>query len=864
MTLSPGTRLGPYEILSPLGAGGMGEVYRAQDTRLERTVALKVLPEEFFENRESIARFEREAKALAAVTHPNIAVVFSFEEVSGRYLLIQELLEGETLREALARGPLPLRKALDTGYQVAEGLAAAHGKGIVHRDVKPENIFLTKDGHAKLLDFGLARHDATRHDPADTRSPTLAALSEKGVVLGTVAYMSPEQVRGESVDARSDIFSFGVVLYEMLSSRRPFKGDTAVQTMAAILEQDPPELTAGRGPMPLGLERIVGHCLEKNSGARFQSMKDIAFDLQNVGSASVPAASRDLAGGLRRARWQTAAALAGAMLLVGLILGFTDRLHLGRPAPPPTFRRLTYFRGTLDRAAFANHGQTIIYSAQVDGRPSSLYSLSRGAAEPTRLGAPGTHLLSVSSENDLLVLRNPRIWGGQNLGTLAQATQAGTGLREIGEGVYQADWAPDAHGFALARISDADSFKTRIEFPLGKPAYHTSNYLFSVRVSPNGKHLLFLEKNPAPDAPIFLRILGPEGNVETLADGRQVGSAIWGVTSREIWLAETEGDQTTLSKLSLSGSRKTLWRGAGRFELQGMDDEGRLLLTLQRIERQVETAGDDPVFPRNLSWLNSTFAFAFSRDGQALLFNESNSGGGNLDGIYLRRAQEPTPARLGSGVGSDLSPDGRMVLGVSPEGQFQIIPTGAGSARNLDTGPGTGSEGWFFPDGRRLLLDKILPNETQQMVICDLDQGSVRPAAPPEFTCFTGQRPLSQDGTRMALFLRDPKTSEVSFWIFPVDGEGRTRVSGIHPTEVLQAWSEDGQGLYVFERGTLPTRIDRVDIATGRREPWRVFVPADPAGIRGITNFEMTRDGKRVAFNYKRVLSQLLLVEGLK
>ena len=280
--LARGTRLGPYEILTLVGEGGMGKVYRARDTKLKRDVAIKVLPGSLARSAEALSRFEREARAVAALSHPNILPIFDFGSEAGTTYAVMELLEGETLREPLLRGPLPLRKALDVGLQVAEGLAAAHAKGIVHRDVKPENIFLTKDGHAKLLDFGLARHDVTRHDPADTRSPTLAAVSEKGVVLGTVAYMSPEQARGETVDFRSDQFSLGVVLYEMLTGKRPFGGASAAETMAAIIRDEPEPVTKLDPKLPALLGWIVQRCLSKDPEERYSSTKDLAKELQSL------------------------------------------------------------------------------------------------------------------------------------------------------------------------------------------------------------------------------------------------------------------------------------------------------------------------------------------------------------------------------------------------------------------------------------------------------------------------------------------------------------------------------------------------------------------------------------------------------
>ena len=282
MGLSAGMRLGPYEILAPLGAGGMGEVFRARDTRLGREVAVKVLPDDVAGNGPALTRFETEARAVAALSHPNILALYDVGKDGAVSFVVMELLEGETLREHLARGPLPLRKALDVGLQVAEGLAAAHGKRIVHRDVKPENVFLTKEGHAKLLDFGLARHDVTRHDPTDTRSPTLAVVSDKGAVLGTVAYMSPEQARGETVDFRSDQFSLGIVLYEMLTGKRPFGGASAAETLAAIIRDEPELVTRLDPKLPALLGWIVQRCLSKDPEERYSSTNDLAKELQSL------------------------------------------------------------------------------------------------------------------------------------------------------------------------------------------------------------------------------------------------------------------------------------------------------------------------------------------------------------------------------------------------------------------------------------------------------------------------------------------------------------------------------------------------------------------------------------------------------
>src|SRR5229473_971853 len=300
MTLASGTRLGPYEILAPIGAGGMGEVYRARDTRLGRDVALKILPESFSRETDRLHRFEQEARAVAALNHPNILAVFDIGQHNGSPFLVSELLEGESLRAVLDRGALPQRKTIEYGVQIAHGLAAAHEKGIVHRDLKPENVFVTKDGRIKILDFGLAKLAQTAG--ADSDEVTLTSPhTVVGVVMGTASYMAPEQVRGEAADPRTDIFAFGAVLYEMLSGVRAFRRDTAAETMTAVLKDDPPELSDPGHMVSSTLERIVRRCLEKSPDQRFQSARDLSFALSALSGTETSAVRRAVAAAPRRA-----------------------------------------------------------------------------------------------------------------------------------------------------------------------------------------------------------------------------------------------------------------------------------------------------------------------------------------------------------------------------------------------------------------------------------------------------------------------------------------------------------------------------------------------------------------------------------
>jgi eukaryotic-like serine/threonine-protein kinase len=370
MPLGPGTRLGPYEIQSALGAGGMGEVYRARDTRLQRDVAIKALPAAFSSDQERLARFEQEARAAAALNHPNILAVHDVGTDDGSPYIVSELLEGETLRERLDGGALPVRKAVDYAIQIAHGLAAAHEKGITHRDLKPENIFLTADGRVKILDFGLAK--LTQEEPplaGVSVLPTTPLHTLSGVVLGTIGYMAPEQVRGQQADHRSDIFGFGAILYEMVSGQRAFRGQTAADTMTAILKEDPPDLHAADRHISSGLERIVDRCLEKNPGARFKSADDLAFALDALSIQSGATGALDAAaapGKRERVAW----ALLGVALLTIVALSIPAVLHLReRPVPNPEVRLELTTPATTQPLHFAisPDGRRLVFVASGEG-----------------------------------------------------------------------------------------------------------------------------------------------------------------------------------------------------------------------------------------------------------------------------------------------------------------------------------------------------------------------------------------------------------------------------------------------------------------------------------------------------------------
>jgi eukaryotic-like serine/threonine-protein kinase len=881
MALAPGTRLGPYEVRSAIGAGGMGEVYRAHDTRLDRDVAIKVLPASVADDPDRRARFEREAIAVASLSHPNILAIFDTgvaeitpattappgvggpRSASIAYA-VTELLEGQTLRERLDQSPLPVRKAIDIAAQVARGLGAAHGKGIVHRDLKPENVFLLEDGQVKILDFGLATAPLGRTGAEAAGSAETMAATDPGTVMGTIGYMAPEQVRAQPVDARADVFSLGAVIYEMVSGQRAFKRETAADTMTAILTLDPPELAGSRPDLSPALDRIVHHCLEKNPNERFQSARDVAFALEalsgsNVQSGISPGAAVD-APVAKRGR--------SRLFVAGLVvLAAAGGLFAGRAlspaASPPSFTLKTFEPQSIFNARFMPDSETVVFSSALTGNAPQLFEIRPGTLEAKPFGPPRTHLLSISSKGELAILTdahyiNHRLFQG----TLARMTIEGA-PRPWLDHVREADWSPDGSTLAVVRNAGA---KDQLEYPIGKVLYETVGYVSDPRVSPDGTRVAFMDHQQRFDDRGWVKVVDAAGKVTTLAgefwgeegiawtaDG---SSLIFGANERQDSAAAEPGAMSyQLHRLSLDrpGSNKIALTSPGDFTIHDITPDGRWLATREDIRYGVAARGAGQTDERDLSWLNQSWGTALSSNGQRLLFTDGN-GGPNYAAVWRNTDGAPV-VRLGEGNAIGLSPDGKWALAeILTTGELIAYPLAAGDPIHFVTSPVQHvSTAMWLADSAHVLIVGDEPGKAPRAYRLSTAGGPPVPVLPEGMTPVL----VSPDGANVA------GIDAAGAWVVcPLDGGAPRPLAGLDANDVVVAWSTDAKAIFVLRGKDLPARLDRLDIATGRRAFAREFAPADQAGLVSLSmnGPVLPDDLSRYGYDYLKRLSFLFIV----
>ncbi len=865
MNLTSGTKLGPYEIVSLLGAGGMGEVYRARDSRLKREVAIKVLPQALSLDADRLRRFEQEALATAALNHPNILAVFDIGTNEGSPYVVSELLEGETLRERLRSGPLVVRKALDYALQIAHGLAAAHEKGIIHRDLKPENIFLTKDGRVKILDFGLAK--LTQPDPAKDKAgahtalPTMTQATEAGMVMGTAGYMSPEQVRGAAVDPRSDIFSFGAILYEMISGKRAFHRDTAADTMSAILKEDPADISETNCNVSPALERIVQHCLEKNPEQRFHSASDIAFDLEHLtGVSSTSTRVTAVPSAPPRSRLLLPIAGAAAIALVMLALGWL----LGRgkgAAPQAEYKQITFRTGSIGNARFTPDG-SIVYSASWDGGEGQLY-LSRtddpGARE---LGLKDAELLSISKSGELAIRLNTVRYGGYaRSGTLARLPLSGGTPREVLENVQNADWSANGDSMAVVRYVP-ESSHWRLEYPIGKVLFDSIGWISDPKISPDGKWIAFADhENQGGDDEGSVAIIGADGKEKEkkLSSGwESVEGILWSPAGDEVWFTSSNsGSALNPRAVTFAGKLRTITNVPGGVWLEDIKDG--TVLTVRNDDRiGIRGLGPGEKEERELGWFGWSIARDISKDGRKVLFEEEGNGGGANYTVFLRDTDGSPPAKIGEGLAGAISPDGKWVITRAAKGgPLNLVPTGAGESRALTHDAVDYGTVRFFPDGKHLLAGGIENGHGRRDYLIDVSNGDSKPITPEGVAGVS----LSPDGRSTAVLGPDGK-----WGIWPLDGGGSMRpIPGLDSKYYVAGWFPDRISLYAASsRSEKFAKVYRVNTQTGKMELWKTFGEEAGAGVTETGAPHFSADGTAYAYVYDRTLSEAYVVTGLK
>jgi eukaryotic-like serine/threonine-protein kinase len=862
MSLVAGTRFGPFEVLERLGAGGMGEVYRARDTRLDRTVALKIIRASELPGRDRVERFKREARAISRVNHPNICALYDIGEDRDEMFLVMEYVGGGTLASRLERGALRIEETLRYGVQMADALDTAHRNGVIHRDLKPSNIMLTRGG-VKLLDFGLAKLREVEPDRA-TDTPTMSlGLSDDGLIVGSLPYMAPEQLEGKAIDARVDIFAVGAVLYEMTTGEPPFRGSSKASLIVAILSEEPPAPITRQPLTPPLFDRTIRRCLAKAPDERWQTAGDLAAELKYIletlhdKAPAAPSSSPQRTPSV--AKIAAALATAAAIAAAGWVA-----LRPARP-PLPSFNQITFRRGIITAARVAPDGQTIVYSASWEGRPYDLFLTRFGSYEARPLALPDARLFSISASSEVAFMRG-RQSVTRAFGTLARVPLAGGVPRELLEHVAAADWIADGAQLAVIRSAPDTPGKVQVEFPMGRKVYESSSSLSSLRISPDGSRVAFMEGNLAKS----IIVVTGDGRAITLTDRwlPALGLA-WSPTGDEIWFTGSRGAVPVLRAISLDGKERVLARPTDPIRLQDVLRDGRVLAVRDHGREGFACRAPDASSDLDLSWFDGSSLEAISKDGRTALFAEIRGGGGTTQGIYLRKTDGSPAVRLGDGYPDDLSPDGRWVLTRSADKAhiWMLLPVGPGSPRTLPRGTVVGVfEAAFLPDGTAIVFGGREEGRGDRIFIQDLEGGLPRAISP------EGVRTDGLPTPDGQFILGSSRGQHVLFRIS--DAKARS-LSFLSSDDSPLEFTPDGRFLYVLRGSpwadtqarvyqTMEAQIDKVDVVTGARTAWKTIKPADTVGLEGINQVLVTPDGNAYCYGYLRTLSALFIIEGVK
>jgi hypothetical protein len=814
-------------------------VYRAWDERLGRRVAVKVLSARALGSPEQARRLETEARAAAAIAHPNVVTVYDAGRADGLPFLVSELVEGESLRSVLDAGALPRERALRLALDLARGLGAAHARGVVHRDLKPGNLIVTRDGSLKILDFGLAR--ITVPEPGADLDAT-----RPGTVLGTAGYLSPEQARGEPADPRSDIFAAGAILFEMLTGRRAFDGATFADRLSAVLRDAPPGLTKEA----LGdAYPVVARCLEKDPARRFQSAQDLAFTLEGLVDGAPPRAAPPPRAISRRAFALGAAGAGIAGVLAGRLLAG------GRAPAEAVYQQLTFRQGRVTTARFTHDGGSVIYGAAWDDQPVTVFATRLGRGGTRALALPPADVLAVSARGEVAVSLGRRyVVGFHQAGRLAIAPIEGGEPRPVADEIQDADFAPDDDALAVIRRGGAGF---RLELPPGRVLLEHPGWLSDVRVSPDGARVACLtHPNPHDDRGAVVVIDRRTGAAREFArDWSSVVGLAWAPGGRELWFSAAKtGGNNAVRSVSLDGRVGFVAGSIGRLRVHDLARDGRAAVTHDawRVRLLARPPGAGAEIDLSLS--DVSLVADISGDGGTILFGEA--GDVELEsGTYLRPTRGGPALRLGPGLPRALSPDGRFVLAelFGPPSRLVVYPTGAGDAQPVPLGPieDMGWARWLRDDA--LLVGGAASGRRPRIWLVPRSG-----AAPVPLTDegVSGQGYPSHDGRRIAFITNDGRCMLV-----PTDAPGAPRVlPGAYPGSRVCGFLPGDGALWVRSTQS-PIRIQRVDLATGVATPHAELVP--PAlGQKGVESVVWSPAGDAYAYSYGQELSRLYALVG--
>ncbi|HEY6572645.1 MAG TPA: protein kinase, partial [Candidatus Eisenbacteria bacterium] len=765
-----------------------------------------------------------------AINHPNIITLHDVGVADGSPYLVTEVLEGETLRGALAAGALAPRRAVSLIAQAAQGLAAAHAHGIVHRDLKPENLFVLRDGRLKILDFGIAKATRTETTATMETTPVFASLTASGTILGTVSYMSPEQLRDQPVDHRADLFALGAILYEVLSGRQAFPGATAADRVSAILVAEPKPLPAEVEAQLPGIGTVVSRLLAKVPADRFASASDLAFTLGIL--AGRPGESPVAAG-------------AGAL---------GPSKPLGEAA---RFRRLTFGSGLVPTARFAPDGQTVVYEAHWGAHPPEIFLTRIELPEASPLNLPGASLQGVSSTAEIAVTLNVQDVGGfLREGTLARLPLVGGRARELIGGVYFADWSPDGRTLAAIRI---DGARVTIEAPLGTVVHEATAWVSDLRYSPDGSMLAFVEHRRIGDSAGYPCVLKFGGTVRQLApEIPNVARIAWTPDGREVWYGgQGDDDLIAIFAVDLEGRVRVVYSSAAPITPVDIARNGDVLLTVAEYRMRLEGGTRGGGAPIDLSGLDWSLLRDMSADGSCIIFDETGTLGAH-GAVFWRPTDGSPPIRLGDGVCFSLSHDARHVLAKlkQPDRTLQIYPVGAGKPRQVRIEEMELLYGSWHPDGESVIVVARKNSGPALLYHVDLRGGAARLISD---TPVRGLASVMSPDGRWVL----SRTVEGALALFAMEGGDPRVLPGSGPGTGFAGWSEDPAVIFVHDRNHVPTPVLRVNVETGASEPWLEITPLHRSAVTGINSVRLSRNGERYAYSYVHPSSTLYHARGL-